>query len=879
MANIQIPNLPVAVSLNGTEQLEAVQAGTSVRITPAQLALYAANAKLTLNNYAALRLNTYAASTIFLLGGQTVGDGSGGVFIYEASDTTSADNNGTIIVDANSRRWYRLYEGAIYTSWFGTKGNGVADDTTALQAAINFGLASNQDVVAPSGTYILSNTITFNPTADNRGFKFAGEYMGQDGNGTSFRLTASGETAIFQVNTNGHLIRHWQWADFRLETSLNHGATYGLLFNSTEYSAHMVRRVSIGAADGGTGGPNNAIGILAGTGANGEFIDFQDIYIDSVDMWFVSNATQAFQQRFNHVVGGLNAGGTYFYLNNTNGGFGLIVTDMQATSSQASGISNTTLFWDNGNSSVVKFSGGRVENLTQLYTTSDAGSGGSCVFEDMDVNIDYDPTNGALTVVAPVNNPRTGGNILFRGMQFSGLNTNCTFPVKGFGTFGGGNWRVLFRDCQFLQFARAPYGLLIGDGISQSLKFIDCSNTLNGVSNPVNQGGLFERRIVAQEFAVGARSVDSDSAWGMAGVPDNQITHPEIGSSYGGNVSPASPWSLVGAGNFGLNDWNNPLGGNGGPYDASPFARVMVLATSQALTQTISGIDLSSTTYARYSNSSQNYSRLTWVIFIRKITGAGNNAQAALTLSISDSVSGNVIDSVQLMAQNNNQATPVVLAAEYPKQGSTSHPIITFQNGTADQLTVEIDWQFFSTWTKPSFNPGVTASPATATQDVGGSFETLRAWSRFFLPYKSDTYGSAATVALPDLSSDIYMSSTDNTLTWYDGTKWNKLTGTGTFPKVTFLVGGTAPTTGFSITLAADTTILAPAGTLATGTIIMPAAPVNGQKLTVSSTQQVTALTVTPGGGQTMALAPTFLAKATPVSFIYDLANTTWYPT
>ena len=40
MSNVQIPNLPASVSLNGNEQLEAVQAGTSVRITTDQIATY-----------------------------------------------------------------------------------------------------------------------------------------------------------------------------------------------------------------------------------------------------------------------------------------------------------------------------------------------------------------------------------------------------------------------------------------------------------------------------------------------------------------------------------------------------------------------------------------------------------------------------------------------------------------------------------------------------------------------------------------------------------------------------------------------------------------------------------------------------------------------
>lgn len=41
MANIQIPNLPAAIALNGTEQIEAVQSGTSVRVTAQQIATYA----------------------------------------------------------------------------------------------------------------------------------------------------------------------------------------------------------------------------------------------------------------------------------------------------------------------------------------------------------------------------------------------------------------------------------------------------------------------------------------------------------------------------------------------------------------------------------------------------------------------------------------------------------------------------------------------------------------------------------------------------------------------------------------------------------------------------------------------------------------------
>ena len=38
MANVTIANLPSAIALNGTEQIPAVQSGTTVRLTAAQLA-------------------------------------------------------------------------------------------------------------------------------------------------------------------------------------------------------------------------------------------------------------------------------------------------------------------------------------------------------------------------------------------------------------------------------------------------------------------------------------------------------------------------------------------------------------------------------------------------------------------------------------------------------------------------------------------------------------------------------------------------------------------------------------------------------------------------------------------------------------------------
>lgn len=88
-------------------------------------------------------------------------------------------------------------------------------------------------------------------------------------------------------------------------------------------------------------------------------------------------------------------------------------------------------------------------------------------------------------------------------------------------------------------------------------------------------------------------------------------------------------------------------------------------------------------------------------------------------------------------------------------------------------------------------------------------------------------------------------------------------------------------TTGFSVTAPNDTGVLViqAAATLATGTIVMPAAPTHEQTLSLSSTQIVTTLTLTPGTGQTIVGAITALsANAASARWIFNSPNLTWYP-
>lgn len=86
------------------------------------------------------------------------------------------------------------------------------------------------------------------------------------------------------------------------------------------------------------------------------------------------------------------------------------------------------------------------------------------------------------------------------------------------------------------------------------------------------------------------------------------------------------------------------------------------------------------------------------------------------------------------------------------------------------------------------------------------------------------------------------------------------------------------PLTAFSITLDANPIlVLEPAGTLATGTILLPASPLDGQQITIVSTQTQTALTITAAAGDTMQSTVTALVAQTPVKYGYKLSSRKWY--
>lgn len=120
------------------------------------------NSTINLENYTALRAYFGDANTVYITGVLATAQPQGiaGVFQYDETDVTSADNGGTIIVGSDGRRWKRVSPDFVTPEMFGAVGDGVANDSTALQNSIQFASDFGAEFKGlPKSTYLNSSGI------------------------------------------------------------------------------------------------------------------------------------------------------------------------------------------------------------------------------------------------------------------------------------------------------------------------------------------------------------------------------------------------------------------------------------------------------------------------------------------------------------------------------------------------------------------------------------------------------------------------------------------------------------------------------------------------------------------------------------------------
>lgn len=149
---------------------------------------------VTVDTIADLRSISYPANTVWASGYHTKNDGAFGshIFRLKGVKTTEIDNGGTIIIATigGTDYVYELqYDGAVNVRWFGAKGDGVTDDTTAIQSALNI----YYDIYVPNGTYYITNLF----------MRSNNSITGENRNGTLFIAnTGASLPAISDKGTN-----------------------------------------------------------------------------------------------------------------------------------------------------------------------------------------------------------------------------------------------------------------------------------------------------------------------------------------------------------------------------------------------------------------------------------------------------------------------------------------------------------------------------------------------------------------------------------------------------------------------------------------------------------------------------------------------------
>lgn len=106
---------------------------------------------------------TFDGQRISLSAYYTDGKYGGGEFLYDADDTTSPDNGGTVIVTPGGKRWKRVIKDRGYTyEDFGAKFDGVNDDTSAIQAANDLTLLGySVKAATPDGRARITSQVIF----------------------------------------------------------------------------------------------------------------------------------------------------------------------------------------------------------------------------------------------------------------------------------------------------------------------------------------------------------------------------------------------------------------------------------------------------------------------------------------------------------------------------------------------------------------------------------------------------------------------------------------------------------------------------------------------------------------------------------------------
>lgn len=115
--------------------------------------------------------------------------GREGLFMYDASDTTSVQDPALVLVK-NDKRYRRVIADKINVKWWDVKGDGVTDDTANFMKAVTYWAANGGELYIPNGLYIVNMPTTYNNGVASPAIKVAVGIK---------KITVSGSNAVLKT--------------------------------------------------------------------------------------------------------------------------------------------------------------------------------------------------------------------------------------------------------------------------------------------------------------------------------------------------------------------------------------------------------------------------------------------------------------------------------------------------------------------------------------------------------------------------------------------------------------------------------------------------------------------------------------------------------
>ena len=214
-----------------------------------------------IGTYVLLRAYSGPLTAFYVRGRSHIFDGASGPFRVDASDTSSADNGVTILVDAVGRRWKREESEHINIRWAGAlPGGSAASNTAAIQKALD--VAVGRSVLVPDGVFqanalTISNTLTLTVVGTLQYAALDGVFITITAANT--KLVGSGELDLNGTQNKGVLVSadDCEVAGLTIRNMLGGAATGGSTSavnaqNCARFNLHDVRFFDLkrGAAPG-----------------------------------------------------------------------------------------------------------------------------------------------------------------------------------------------------------------------------------------------------------------------------------------------------------------------------------------------------------------------------------------------------------------------------------------------------------------------------------------------------------------------------------------------------------------------------------------------------------------------------------------------------